>query len=193
MAATRSTRTRSSARGRTSCGGFSAQCGSTTRYRPLSSVVVSCGGDCFAERIGQLAEERGDVRNCAVHVAGVFAHRFVCADSRSTSRTTLRSPRLMGQELEHIRRGNFHRVLPGHREARLQIEGHRPHRVRAAPPHEFPELVRRVSAWLSRLLLTARSPHERSLVTCGNPLARLDTCLSARVVVSMRTGGVAGG
>jgi hypothetical protein len=47
-------------------------------------------------------------------------------------------PALMGQELEHIRRGDLHRALPGHREERLQIEGHRPQRVRPAPAcHEL--------------------------------------------------------
>ena len=45
---------------------------------------------------------------------------------------------LMRQELEHIRRGDLHRVLPDHREERLQIEGHRPQRVRPAPArHEL--------------------------------------------------------
>jgi hypothetical protein len=44
----------------------------------------------------------------------------------------------MSQEIEHIRRGDLHRVLPGHREKRLQIEGHRPQRVRPAPAgHEL--------------------------------------------------------
>jgi hypothetical protein len=32
----------------------------------------------------------------------------------------------MRQELEHISRGDLRRALPGHREERLQIEGHRP-------------------------------------------------------------------
>ena len=44
----------------------------------------------------------------------------------------------MSQKLEHIRRGDLHRILPGHRKERLQIEGHRPQRVRPAPArHEL--------------------------------------------------------
>jgi hypothetical protein len=45
---------------------------------------------------------------------------------------------LMRQELEHIRRGDLDRGLPGHREERLQVERHRPQRVRPAPArHEL--------------------------------------------------------
>jgi hypothetical protein len=44
----------------------------------------------------------------------------------------------MRQELEHIRRGDLDRVLPGHLEERLQIKGDRPQRVRPAPArHEL--------------------------------------------------------
>jgi hypothetical protein len=45
---------------------------------------------------------------------------------------------LISQEIEHIRRGHLHRVLPDHQEERLQVEGHRPQRVRPAPArHEL--------------------------------------------------------
>jgi hypothetical protein len=38
----------------------------------------------------------------------------------------------MRQELEHVRRGHLDRVLPGHLEEHLQVEGHRSQRVRPA-------------------------------------------------------------
>jgi len=44
----------------------------------------------------------------------------------------------MREELEHVRRSLFYRVLADHREERLQIERNRPHRVRPRPPsHEL--------------------------------------------------------
>ena len=40
---------------------------------------------------------------------------------------------LVSHELEHIRWSDLHRLLGDHREERLQIERHRPHRVRPSP------------------------------------------------------------
>ena len=52
-------------------------------------------------------------------------------------------PPLMRQELEHVRRGHRHRVLPGHLKERLQVEGRRPQRIRPAPArHELQIPVR---------------------------------------------------
>jgi hypothetical protein len=49
----------------------------------------------------------------------------------------------MRQEIEHIRRGDLQRIFSGHPEERLQIEGHRPQRVRPAPArHELQIPVR---------------------------------------------------
>src|SRR5207302_1094987 len=45
---------------------------------------------------------------------------------------------LIGQELEHIRRGDLDRALRDNGEERLQVESHRPQRVRPAPArHEL--------------------------------------------------------
>ena len=47
-------------------------------------------------------------------------------------------PPLIGQEVEHIRRGDRHRALRDDSEERLQVESHRPQRVRPAPArHEL--------------------------------------------------------
>ena len=43
---------------------------------------------------------------------------------------------LMSQELEHIRRRHLDRILADHREERLQIERHRPQRVRPRPTRD---------------------------------------------------------
>ena len=45
---------------------------------------------------------------------------------------------VVGQEVEHVRRGDLDRVLADHREERLQVERDRPQRVRTAPArHEL--------------------------------------------------------
>jgi len=44
----------------------------------------------------------------------------------------------MRQELEHVRRGDRHRVFRYHGEEGFQVKGHRPQRVRPAPArHEL--------------------------------------------------------
>jgi hypothetical protein len=48
---------------------------------------------------------------------------------------------LMGQELEHVRRPHGHRVLRHDREEHLQIERHRPQRVRPAPARDELEIA----------------------------------------------------
>ena len=54
--------------------------------------------------------------------------RLAIAHAHHRAITALRS-----EELEHVRRRHLHRVLRHHREERLQIERHRPQRVRPTP------------------------------------------------------------
>jgi hypothetical protein len=90
-----------------------------------------------------------------------------CDRPRRQPRLTVSQPHhaavspLVGQELEHVRRRDLHRVPGDHAEERLQVERHRPQRVRPrAPRHELQVTIHEpVTQGITDLAQPRRRPH----------------------------------
>ena len=106
--------------------------------------------------------------------------------ARRQARLAIRHPNhrpvaaLMRQELEHVRRGHLDRVLVDDREERLQIERHRPQRVRPSPARHELQIASRPADHRARNgphppATTDRTRHGKKLIPDMLPAAERTT------------------